>query len=104
MCFHGNQHPWAIKHPFISLYSKYQSLDFICLPVMYSPVFPSLDDIFCMPCGDMLLNWDRLSKWRTICIIALLNNALEQIVRWSQIPLFTITTRQLRSIPQKMAV
>ena len=48
MCFHGNQHPWATKPPFISLYSKYQSLRFICLPVMNSPVFPSLDDIYCM--------------------------------------------------------
>ena len=48
MCFHSNQHPQAIKHTFISLYSKYQSLRFICLPVMNSPVFPSLDHIFCM--------------------------------------------------------
>ena len=48
MCFHGNQHPWAIMLPFISLYSKYQSLKFICLPVMISPVFPSLDDIYCI--------------------------------------------------------
>ena len=48
MCFHGNTHSWAIKHPFISLYSKYQSLKFICLPVMNSPVFPSLDDIYCI--------------------------------------------------------
>ena len=47
MCFHGNQHPWAIKHLFISLYSRYQSLKCICLPVMNSPVFPSLDDIYC---------------------------------------------------------
>ena len=47
MCFHGNQHSWAIKHPFISLYSKYQSLNFICLPVMKTPVFLSLDDIYC---------------------------------------------------------
>ena len=47
MCFHSNQHPWAIQHPFISLYSKYQSFKFICLPVMNSPVFPSLDDIYC---------------------------------------------------------
>ena len=45
MCFHGNQHPSAIKHPFISLYSKY--LKYICLPVVNSPVFPSLDDIYC---------------------------------------------------------
>ena len=47
MCFHSNQHPWAIKHRFISLYFKYQSLRLICLPVMNSPVFPSLDDIYC---------------------------------------------------------
>ena len=47
MCFHGNQHLWAIKHPFISLCFKYHSLNFICLPVMNSPVFPSLDDIYC---------------------------------------------------------
>ena len=47
MCFHSNQHPWAIKHPFISLYFKYQSLKFICLPVKNSPVFPSLDNIYC---------------------------------------------------------
>ena len=47
MCFHGNQHPWAIKHPFISLYSKYQSFKYICLPVRNSPIFPSLDDIHC---------------------------------------------------------
>ena len=48
MCFQGNQHPWAIKHCFISSYSKYQSLKFICLPIMNSPVFPSLDDIYCL--------------------------------------------------------
>ena len=47
MCFHGNQYPRAIKHPFISLYLEYQSLNFICLPVMNSPVFPSLDDNYC---------------------------------------------------------
>ena len=47
MRFHSNQRPWAIKHPFISLYFKYQSLKFVCLPVMNSPVFPSLDDIYC---------------------------------------------------------
>ena len=48
MCFNGNQHPWAIKHLFISLYSKYHSLNFIYFPVMNSPVFPSLDDIYCI--------------------------------------------------------
>ena len=47
MCFHSNQHPWAIKHPFKSLYFKYNSLSFICLPVMNSPRFPSLDNIYC---------------------------------------------------------
>ena len=46
MCFHGNQHPWAIKHPFINLYFKYQSFKFICLPVMNPTVFPSLNDIY----------------------------------------------------------
>ena len=48
MFFHGNQHLWAVKHPFISLYSKYHSLNFVCLPVMNSPIIPSLDDIYCM--------------------------------------------------------
>ena len=47
MCFHGNQHPSSIKHPFISLYSKYHPFIFICLLNMNSPVFPSLDDIYC---------------------------------------------------------
>ena len=56
MCFHGNQHPWAIKHPFISLYSKYQSLKFICLPVVNSPAFPSLDDIYCTLSGESQRN------------------------------------------------
>ena len=48
MCFHGNQHPWAIKHTFINLFSKYQSLEYIYFPVVNSPVFPSLDDIYCI--------------------------------------------------------
>ena len=47
-CFYSNQHPWAIKHSFISSHSKYQFLRFICLPVMNSPVFPSIDDIYCI--------------------------------------------------------
>ena len=34
MFFHGNQHKWAIKYNFIHLYSKYQSLKYICFPVM----------------------------------------------------------------------
>ena len=57
MCFHSNQHPWATKHPFISLYSKYQSLKKICFPVMNSPVFPSLDDIYCTCCYYMGFGW-----------------------------------------------
>jgi len=48
MCFHGNQHPSSTKHPFISLYSKYHPFIFICPLNMNSPVFPSLDDIYCM--------------------------------------------------------
>ena len=48
MCFHGNQHPSSIKYPFISLYSKYHPFIFICLLNMNSPVFPSLDDIYCI--------------------------------------------------------
>ena len=48
MCFHGNQHPSSIKHPFISLYSKYQFFIFNCFPDMHSPVFPILDDNYCM--------------------------------------------------------
>ena len=47
MCFHSNRHPSPIKHAFINLYSKYQSFTFICLPNMNSPIFPSLDDIYC---------------------------------------------------------
>ena len=47
MHFHGNQLSWAIKHHFISLYFKYQSHKYICLPAMNSPIFPSLDDIYC---------------------------------------------------------
>ena len=61
MCFHSNQHPWAIKHPFISLYFKYQSLKFICLPVVNSPVFPSLDDIYCTYCTT-LTNFKMLER------------------------------------------
>ena len=47
MCFHGNQHQLSIKHPFDSLYSKYNSFILICLPDMNSPAFASLDDIYC---------------------------------------------------------
>ena len=47
MCFHGNQLSWEIKHPFISLYSKYLSSGFICLCIMLAPVISSLDGIYC---------------------------------------------------------
>ena len=45
----------AIKHPLINSYSEYQSLRFICFPIMNSPVFPSLDDIYCTRLGFRLL-------------------------------------------------
>ena len=32
MYFHGKRHPLSTNHPFISLYTKYQSHRFICLP------------------------------------------------------------------------
>ena len=48
MCFHGNQLSWGIKHPIISLYSKYHSPGFICLSTMLAPVIPSLDEIYCI--------------------------------------------------------
>ena len=51
MCFHGNQPWWAIKHPFISLYLKYQSSSFICLSAMLAPVISSLDEIYCTFCS-----------------------------------------------------
>ena len=47
MCFHGNQLSWVLKHPFISLYSKYHSSGFICSPTMLAPVVSSLDGIYC---------------------------------------------------------
>ena len=67
MCFHGNQHLWATKHPFISLYSKYQSFTFIHFSVMNSPVFPNLDDIYCsgFETGQVL---DFSSFWSTATI------------------------------------
>ena len=47
MCFHGNQLSWVIKHPIISLCSKYHSPSFICLSTMLAPVISSLDEIYC---------------------------------------------------------
>ena len=77
MCFHGNQHPWAIKHPFISLYSKYHCLKFICLPVMNSPVFPSLDEIYCismkvMHCRNHCSICFWQTKWTILILVAYL--------------------------------
>ena len=48
MCFHGNQLSWRIKHPLISLWSKYCSPTFIRLSTMLAPVIPSLDEIYCI--------------------------------------------------------
>ena len=76
MCFHGNQHPSSIKHPFISLYLKYQFLSFICLPVMNSPIFPSLDDIYCT-----LFEHDHLVRNMTWLLDRLSKNSGCQYVR-----------------------
>ena len=54
MCFHGNQLSWGIKHPFISLYSKYHSPGFICFSSMLAPVIPSLDGIYCTISDDIV--------------------------------------------------
>ena len=54
-----------LKHPFISLYSKYQSLKHICLPVVNSPIFPSLDDIYCK---------NMINKIYSLFSIALINS------------------------------
>ena len=48
MCFHGNQLSWGIKHPLISLWSKYCSPGFICLSTVLAPVISSLDEIYCI--------------------------------------------------------
>ena len=47
MCFHGNQLSWGIKHPLISLWSKYRSPAFIRFSTMLAPVISSLDEIYC---------------------------------------------------------
>ena len=57
MCFHGNRHPSSIKYPLISSYFKYYSLKIICFLIMNSPIFPSLDDIYCTQ------NRKSCSKW-----------------------------------------
>ena len=48
MCFHGNRPSWGIKHPIISLWSKYHSSGFIRLSIMLAPVISSLDEIYCI--------------------------------------------------------
>ena len=67
MCSHGNQHLSSIKHPFISLYYKYQPFIFIYLPAMNSPVFPSLHDIYCsfsqLKRTDQDSGADQLALW-----------------------------------------
>ena len=50
---YGWQPSWGIKHPFISLYSKYHSPGFIYLSTMLAPVISSLDEIYCTYC----LSW-----------------------------------------------
>ena len=82
MCFHDNQHPWAIKYLIISLYSQYQPPNFICLPVMNSPIFPSLDDIYCILLKKFLIltqsqstrispNWRSRTEQRWVLTVSL---------------------------------
>ena len=64
MYLHGNQHPSSIKYPFISLYFKYHPFMFICFLNMNSPVFPSLDDIYCTShCG----SWEPPGRFLDYC-------------------------------------
>ena len=55
MCFHGNQLSWGIKHPFISLWSKYHSPGFIHLSTMLAPVISSLDEIYCIKMNQFVI-------------------------------------------------
>ena len=59
MCFHGNQLSWGIKHPLISLRSKYRSPAFIRLSTMLAPVISSLDEIYCM---QIFLHTNRINQ------------------------------------------
>ena len=83
MCFHGNQHPLSIKHPFISLYTKYQSHKFICFPIMNSPVFPSLDDIYCISFSFSILSF--IFKVLVVCmqLYAPFSLFVDLLVHWS---------------------
>ena len=58
MCFHGNQLSisWAIKYPFIKLFSKYHSPGFICFSTMLALVISSLDEIYCTPLRKLPFN------------------------------------------------
>ena len=73
MCFHGNQHLLSIKHPFISLYSKYQLFRFIYPSIMNSPVFLCLDDIYCklykfIHMVVICLFFGFFPRWKTVCL------------------------------------
>ena len=66
MRFHGNQLSWAIKHHFISLYSKYQSPGFIYQSTMLAPVISSLDEIYCINNEIAIADRSELIKCRLI--------------------------------------
>ena len=55
MCFHGNQLSWGIKHPLISLWSKYCSPAFIRLSTILAPAISTLDLIYCKFCSLLFL-------------------------------------------------
>ena len=81
MCFHGNQHLSVTNHSFISLYFRYQLFIFFCLPFKNSPVFSSLDDVFCSLVQQFRLQFHWFSiktmSWKTyiiICSIKRCNN------------------------------
>ena len=76
MCFHGNQLSWGIKHPIISLCSKYHSQGFICLSTMLAPVISSLDEIYCMPYQPMHSNKSQL--YSLSCFLTFLCSAFKE--------------------------
>ena len=68
---HGNVFPWQLTFMGnkTSFYAKHQSLMHICLSVMNSPVFPSLDDIFCeTELGNVFIQTNAISKQRKMAI------------------------------------
>ena len=68
MCFHGNRPSWGIKHPIISLWSKYHSPGIICLFIMLAPVISSLDEIYCTIC---LLSMIVSGRYRRLRVAAI---------------------------------